>query len=223
MRSTAVFWRELGDQTTPPRVWGTRHQRPAKVQATKHFTGAARPGRPNDRPQAPAGPPPPRWRVWLLPAGVLITLILLSIPHMTATTTKNFSYSKFVSEVQSGDVRTASVNPGGGISGGLKGGDDYTSQIPTAITDTQLAPILKAHDVDVTGVGQGSNLVVDLLSFLPFVLFIAFFIWIGRRNARQLAGGIMGFGGSRAKVYDEEKPTTRFDDIAGYNGAKREV
>jgi cell division protease FtsH len=153
----------------------------------------------------------------------LITLILLSIPHMTATTTKNFSYSKFVSEVQSGDVRTASVNPGGGITGSLKGGDDYTSQIPTAITDTQLAPILKDHDVDVTGVGQGSNLLVDLLSFLPFVLFIAFFIWIGRRNARQLAGGIMGFGGSRAKVYDEDKPTTRFTDIAGYDGAKREV
>jgi cell division protease FtsH len=153
----------------------------------------------------------------------LITLILLSIPHMTGTPTKAFSYSKFVSEVQSGDVRTASVNPGGGITGSLKGGDDYTSQIPTAITDTQLAPILKTHDVDVTGIGQGSNLLVDLLSFLPFVLFIAFFIWIGRRNARQLAGGLMGFGGSRAKVYDEDKPTIRFTDIAGYNGAKREV
>ena len=33
----------------------------------------------------------------------------------------------------------------------------------------------------------------------------------------------MGFGGSKAKVYDEEKPTTRFSDIAGYEGSKREV
>ena len=33
----------------------------------------------------------------------------------------------------------------------------------------------------------------------------------------------MGFGGSKAKVYDEEKPTTRFTDIAGYDGSKREV
>jgi len=33
----------------------------------------------------------------------------------------------------------------------------------------------------------------------------------------------MGFGGSRAKVYDEDRPTTRFSDIAGYEGAKREV
>ena len=189
----------------------------------RHFTGAAKPGRDNDRPPAPAGPPPPRWRMWLLPVGIFITLLLFLVPHMSSTTTKNFSYSKFLSQVTSGDVRTASVNPGGAITGTLKGGDDYTSQIPTAINDTQLAPTLRAHGVDVTGVGQGSALLTDLLSFLPLLLFVAFFIWIGRRSAKQLAGGIMGFGGSRAKVYDEEKPTTRFTDIAGYEGSKREV
>ena len=189
----------------------------------RHFTGAARPGRPNDRPPAPAGPPPPRWRMWLLPIGIFFTLALLFVPHMSSTTTQSFSYSKFVSQVTSGDVRTASINPSGAITGALKGGDDYTSQIPTAIPDTDLAPTLKAHGVDVTGVGQGSALLADLLSFLPLLLFVAYFIWIGRRSAKQLAGGIMGFGGSRARVYDEEKPTTRFADIAGYEGSKREV
>src|SRR5271154_3992550 len=104
------------------------------VQSIRHFTGAARPGRPNDRPPAPAGPPPPSWRKWLLPVGVVITLILLFIPHMSTTPTKDFSYSKFVSEIDAGDIRTASVNPSGAISGTLKGGDDYTSKIPTAIT-----------------------------------------------------------------------------------------
>jgi cell division protease FtsH len=189
----------------------------------RHLTGAAKPGEPNDRGPAPAGPPPPRWRMWLLPAGVFVTLLLLSIPHMSSTTTKSFTYSKFLSEVTSGEVRTASVNPTGAITGTLRGGDDYTTQIPTAIDDAQLAPTLKAHDVNVTGVGAGSALLTDLLSFLPLLLFVAFFIWIGRRNAKQVSRGIMGFGGSKAKVYDEEKPTTRFSDIAGYEGSKREV
>jgi cell division protease FtsH len=193
------------------------------TQRTRHPTGTAKPGEPNDRPRAPAPTPPPRWRMWLLPAGIVITLLLFSLPHRSSTPTKNFSYSKFVSQVDAGDVRTASVNPSGGITGTLKGGDNYTSQIPTAIDDTQLAPTLKAHGVDVTGVGQGSALLSDLLSFLPLLLFVAFFLWIGRRSAKQLAGGVMGFGGSRAKVYDEERPTTRFTDIAGYEGAKREV
>jgi cell division protease FtsH len=161
--------------------------------------------------------------MWLLPVGILITLLLLLVPHTTSTPSKSFSYSKFLSQVDAGDVHTASVNPSGAITGTLKGGDNYTSQIPTAITDDQLAPSLKAHNVDVTGVGQGSALLTDLLSFLPFLVLIGFFIWMGRRSARQLAGGIMGIGGSRAKVYDEDKPTTRFADIAGYEGAKREV
>jgi cell division protease FtsH len=161
--------------------------------------------------------------MWLLPVGIFITLLLFLVPHMSSTTTKNFSYSKFLSQVTSGDVRTASVNPAGAITGALKGGDNYTTQIPTAINDMQLAPTLKAHGVNVTGVGQGSALLGVLLSFLPLLLFVAFFIWIGRRSAKQLAGGIMGFGGSRAKVYDEDKPTTRFTDIAGYEGSKREV
>jgi hypothetical protein len=69
----------------------------------------------------------------LLPAGVIITLILLSIPHMTTSSTKNFSYLKLVSEVDSGDVHTASVHPRGAISGVLKGGHNYTTQILTAI------------------------------------------------------------------------------------------
>ncbi len=193
------------------------------TQRTRHLTGAAKPGEPKDRPAAPAPPPPPRWRMWLLPAGILITLVLLYIPHMSSTPTKNFSYSKFLSEVTSGKVHTASINPGGGISGSLQGGDDYTSQIPTAINDTQLAPTLKAHNVDITGVGQGSAVLADVLSFVPFLLLIAFFVYMGRRGARQLSSGIMGIGGSKARVYDEDKPTTRFADVAGYEGAKREV
>src|SRR5260370_41180738 len=93
----------------------------------RHLTGAAKPGQPRDRRPAPAPPPPPRWRLWLLPAGVLISLLLFSLPHTSGTPTKNFSYSKFVSEVEANEVRTASVNPGGAITGSLKSGDNYTS------------------------------------------------------------------------------------------------
>ena len=59
----------------------------------------------------------------------------------------------------------------------------------------QLAPTLKAHDVDVTGVGQGSGLLTDLLSFLPLLLFVAFFIVFGRRNAKQWPGRSWASGG----------------------------
>ena len=63
----------------------------------------------------------------------------------------------------------------------------------------------------------------DLLSFLPLLFFVGVFVWLGRSTRRQLQGGIMGIGGSKAKLYDEERPVTRFSDVAGYDGAKREV
>jgi cell division protease FtsH len=65
-----------------------------------------------------------------------------------------------------------------------------------------------------------------ILSLLPLLLIVGVFIWIGRRTRKQLSGGLgglMGIGKSRAKVYDMERPPTRFTDIAGYEGSKAEV
>jgi cell division protease FtsH len=120
-------------------------------------------------------------------------------------------------------VSTASIDPNGGVKGKLNNGDDYTSQIPIVLNDPQLTSILEAHHVSVTGVGPSSSLVADLLSFLPLLFFVGIFVWVSRSARRQLAGGIMGIGGSKGKVYDEQRPTTRFADVAGYEGAKREV
>jgi cell division protease FtsH len=46
-----------------------------------------------------------------------------------------------------------------------------------------------------------------------------------RRSSKQLGrfGGIMSFGKSKAKVYDEDRPHTRFAGIAGYEGSKADV
>jgi cell division protease FtsH len=189
----------------------------------RHFTSPAKPGPPLDRRPAPAPPPPPRWRSWVLLAGIVITLVLLFASNTKSTPTENYSYTQFISQVQANKVKTASIDSTGGVSGSLSNGDDYTSQIPTALADNTLAGVLESHHVNITGVGSGSSFWYDLLSLLPFVFFLGLFIWLGRRTRRQLAGGIMGIGGSKAKVYDEDRPSTRFSDIAGYEGAKQEV
>jgi len=76
----------------------------------------------------------------------------------------------------------------------------------------------------VTGQGPASATVLSvILSLLPLLLFVGLFIFLGRRAGRQLAGGLGSLTGSRAKLYDAEKPTTRFSDVAGYEGAKQEV
>jgi len=154
---------------------------------------------------------------------VVVTLLLLFTPGLKTTPTKNLDYSQFLKNVKAHDIKTASINPTGAVTGTLKRGENYTSQIPTALQDNQLAPVLKADGVAITGVGSSSSLLADLGSFLPLLFFVGVFIWLGRSQRRLAQGGIMGIGGSKAKLYDEDRPVTRFADVAGYDGAKREV
>jgi cell division protease FtsH len=174
--------------------------------------------------RGPAAAPPPRWRLWLLPAGLAVAALLFFFhPGGSGTPDRNFSYTSFVSEVTANRVSTATITSAGTVTGTLRGGTAYTSQIPTALNNNSLSALLLGHKVTVTGINPSTT---SVLSYLFLILWIGFivgaFVWISRRGRKQL-GGIMSIGRSRAKVYDEEKPSTRFADIAGYEGSKAEV
>src|SRR5262245_43005 len=191
----------------------------------EHRSTSAKTPPPSDRPPAPAPPPPPRWRIALVVIGVIATLLLLFPPDMGGgTPNHDYNYSTFVRRVTADKVRSATIDTNGKVTGSLKNGDDYSSQIPTALRDLRLAPLLSEHHVQITGKGPpGTSFLTILLSFLPLLLLVGLFIWIGRRARKQLTGGIMGFGGSKARLYDEDRPATRFADVAGSEGAKAEV
>jgi cell division protease FtsH len=127
--------------------------------------------------------------------------------------------------VNANQVKTATISASGHVSGTLTNGDNYTSQIPTAIRDDALAPTLHQHNVQIKGTAPaGTTLLSVILTFLPLLLIIGLYLWFGRRVSSRLAGGIMGIGSSKAKVYDvDDRPETRFSDVAGYEGAKQEV
>jgi cell division protease FtsH len=132
-----------------------------------------------------------------------------------------------VHEVAANKVSTATITSAGAVSGKLVNGAAYTSQIPTAVANPTLMPLLFGHRVLVTATNPSASSLAGWLELLlPVALMIGFFVWLARRTKKQLGGGpggIMGIGRSKAKVYDEEKPTTRFSDIAGYEGSKAEV
>jgi len=180
------------------------------------------PARSSNLVPAPAGRSP-GWRVWLLVIGIVLVLVLLLHPGSRGTTTRSLSYSGFVNAVTKNKVSTATITSTGSVSGTLRGGVAYTSQIPTALDDGALSPLLLEHNVVVTGEKPSTTSVASVLfALLPFIAIVAVFIWLGRRSKKHL-GGIMGIGKAKAKVYDEERPSTRFTDIAGYEGSKAEV
>jgi cell division protease FtsH len=142
---------------------------------------------------------------------------------LTQTPTTDLSYTDFLSQVEAGKVATAVIDQSGAVKGTLEDGTTYTTQIPTALGDNELAAELEENGVEVTGTAPGTSLLDLILSLLPLALLVGFYVWIGKRTQRQLVGGLGGMLGSKAKVYDAEKPTTRFADVAGYEGAKQEI
>ena len=186
----------------------------------------ATPPPPGDKAKPSAPPPPPAWRNWLWPIMIVVIFALFYLlPHGTPPT--NITYSQFITDVQNHQVKTAELatTPGGTTTGTLKNGTNYKVVIP--VVSQQLVDELTSSGVQVTAAPSGNSFGTTLLIFLlTFALPIVFFIWLFRRISRNAAGGlqgIMGVGRSRAKVFDEERPTTTFADVAGYEGAKAEI
>jgi cell division protease FtsH len=189
---------------------------------TVHDTGSARSGPPPERPPAPAPPPPPPWRNWLLVAGLLITAALFLLPAPTTGSVRQIGYSQLKSDVSAGKVRSVALGPDGSISGAFTDETKFTSAFPVALRDPQFAQLLDQHDVAISTQSARTSIGSVLVNLLPLGLLLALFWWTGRAARRQLAG-LGGIGLSRGKVFDLERPRTTFADVAGYEGAKREV
>jgi cell division protease FtsH len=190
----------------------------------RHPSNKAKSGPPPDRPPTPAPPPPPRWRSWLLPIGLLLSLLLLLLPNqMEQSRVTDLTYAPELKEkIAQGQVQSVEIGSDGHIEGKLKDGTRFESSYPTSLQDDEFTKLLDEHKVEIKAVGPRTTLGSVLLSLLPLIVFVAIFVYLGRSARRQLAG-MGGIGRARSRVFDAERPDTTFADVAGYEGAKREV
>jgi cell division protease FtsH len=186
---------------------------------------------PGDKPTPTAPPPPPAWRHWLWPIALIATVALyIALPGINSSSTVTLNYSQFIhaaTQHQVKDITFSSSSNGGNTSasGTLSNGKSYTTVIPGA-PSTQLANQLRADDVKVTASANSPGLGTELLYWLVLLAPLIFVIWLFRRMSRGAGGafqGVLGVGRSRAKVFDAERPSTKFSDVAGYEGAKQEI
>jgi cell division protease FtsH len=188
----------------------------------------ATPPPPGDKPgPGNPAPPPPAWRHWLLPIGLLVAFFLwLWLPTVHGASPTTLTYSQFLSDVSSHKVKTVTIaQPGGTSTGTLANGTKYTVVIPPQagqplLNDLQTAGVQTTASTSSAGFGS------QLVSWILILLFIALPVFFWFRLSRGAGGafqGVMGVGRSRAKVFDEERPSTTFADVAGYDGAKSEI
>ena len=188
---------------------------------------------PGDKPVPSAPPPPPAWRHWLWPAALLVMVVLyLFLPGIHLTQPVSLHYSQFISDANAHKVKDVTFGSGTNgsnttVTGTLTSGKDFTTVIPGQPTP-QLSAQLTADGVkSVTAAPPTSSLGSELLYFAVVVFLpLAVVFYLFRRMSRGAAGGlqgVLGVGKSKAKVFDEERPQTKFSDVAGYTGAKKEI
>src|ERR1700750_499623 len=187
----------------------------------------AKPPPPGDKAAPSAPPPPPTWRNGLWPIMLVLIFALFSLLPTRSPST-SLTYSQFLDDVSAHQVKTVQLSstPGGTSSGTLTNGKSFTVVIPPQAGQERLTQ-LENNNVPVASARWGNGLGTELLIYLiVFGLPILIFVWFFRRLSRGAAGGLqgaLGVGRSRAKIFDEERPSTKFSDVAGYEGAKAEI
>jgi len=152
-------------------------------------------------------------------------LVLFLVLPTLHTNSVSLNYSQFLSKVSAHQVKTVTLGSDGRASGTLTNGSTYETVVPSQ-AGQKLLDDLQAADVQITattpGPSFGSEILTWLLLLSPFLLFGWLWIRLSRGAGGQLQG-VLGVGRSRAKVFDAERPKTRFSDVAGYEGAKAEI
>ena len=156
---------------------------------------------------------------WL---AALLGVLVLQYFYVTAQKVASIPYSQFEQLLHDGKVAEVGVSDRY-IQGTLKEPLDGKSEFVTTRVDPQFADELQKYGVTYTG-EVGSTLLQDLLSWIvPAVLFFGVWMFLSRRVAQGLGGGLMSIGKSKAKVYVETDTGVRFDDVAGVDEAKDEL
>lgn len=147
-----------------------------------------------------------------------------SRPANNASAANQISYTEMLKKVEDGTITSVKINPENQVALGMTSeGSLYSTNVlpnDTALLD---AAKNKNADMEITPKSSGSSLGSVLWNFGPVVLLIAFFVYMARKNKGGGAGGVMGFGKSKAQIIDPTKNTVRLKDVAGCEEAKLEV
>jgi cell division protease FtsH len=185
------------------------------------MAGPTRP-EPSERRSGGADATPPGWPWrWVVFLVVFVGVWLLTDPLLEEPG-EILTYSEFLGAVDGGRVEAVAIAPDGAVDGRLVDGSGFSTAIPVSLSGDALLARLEDREVEVEAVPPLVTLWTVLLTLGPFLLLIALFIFIARRASGQV-GAMGALGRSRAKVFDAERPATRFSDVAGYEGVKREI
>jgi cell division protease FtsH len=141
----------------------------------------------------------------------------------------DISYTRYGQELARDNISKVTIEDGVAIVGEFKGpvavdgreARKFSTRLPVADSDSEVAR-LESRGVVITAEGSRLGVGGFLISFAPYLLLIAFWIFIFRQ---MQAGGskAFSFGKSKAKLLSGDTPKITFSDVAGADEAKEEL
>lgn len=159
--------------------------------------------------------------LWLIIGLVLV--IVFSNFGQRQPSVQSYTYSQFVKAVNDGQVGSVVIQDQT-IKGTTKNNKAFVTYLP--MPDESLLNNLVQKGVNVEGQApkQQSVLMHILISWAPFLILIAVWIFFMRQmQGGGRGGGPMSFGRSKARLLNQDQVRVTFSDVAGADEAKEEV
>ncbi len=169
---------------------------------------------------------------------LLLVNIVLTSTLQTQPTRVRIPYSPtFLNQVNAGNVSSIS-SKGPTVQGNFRTAVRYpanskatptklfVTEIPEFANNNALLTLLQSKGVviNATSPSTGTSVFVTLLlSFGPALLIVLLFVWMMRRAAGGIGGGVTAFGRSRAQRVEPSEQHVTFEDVAGIDEAKEEL
>ena len=154
----------------------------------------------------------------------LLAMMLLRDWWIQAQVVETVPYSRFEQYLAEGRIESVDVGDRL-ISGRLKAAEAGGKKVVvSALVEPAVAERLSRFGVPYTRVHE-STWFHDLLSWIaPALIFFGIWYLFYRKFADKMgAGGLVGIGKSKVKVYVEKSTGVTFDDVAGVDEAKAEL
>lgn len=158
---------------------------------------------------------------------VVIAIVLMTVFNNFSTTqpkAQPMSYSEFITNVKSGQVKEVEFSGNGrDINGALTSGQRFSTYSPG--DDMLVSDLLNSNvEIVATPPEKPSLLMNILINWFPLFVLIGLWIFFMRQMQGGGAGrGAMSFGKSKARMLSEDQVKITFNDVAGVEEAKEEV
>ncbi|WP_304546192.1 ATP-dependent zinc metalloprotease FtsH [Sulfurimonas microaerophilic] len=133
---------------------------------------------------------------------------------------KQVSYSELKALVENKELSNVEIGQSYIRAKSTDGATLYTTRVIPE--DNGLVELLDKNKIEYTGFSE-SNWFTEMFGWLfPFLLILGIWMFFASRMQKSMGGGMLGMGANK-KMVNSEKPSTKFDDVAGVQEAKEEV